>query len=177
MSDELFKIAVVGYGNIGKAIVNQSLKDVNDDIEVVGVVRRKIDAEFVADNIPQVTSIDDLAERPDAILYAGPSHRAPEDVLTYLNRGIATVDCFDDHSRREEVKALYAQAAIDNKTSAVMMSGWDPGFDSSIRALMDALSPEGKTITKFGGEEGGRSMGHTTTVKSIPGKAQNQISI
>lgn len=177
MADETFKIAVAGWGNIGKAIINQAIKEENDDMKVVGVIRRQLDEEFANwTNIPQVTAVEDLPERPDVVLCAVPSHIAPETAVSYLEKGIATVDCFDDHSRREEVKAMYNKAAVPNKTSAVMMSGWDPGIDSAVRALTDVLSPEGATYTKFGGETGGRSMGHTTTVKSIPG-VKNAVAI
>jgi len=177
MSDETFKIAVAGYGNIGQAIVNQAQKEVNDDMKLVGVIRRQVDGEFIeGTNIPQVSDVGSLSEKPDVVLVAAPSHIAPETTVAYLEKGIATVDCFDDHSRREEVRKMYNEAAIPNKTSAVMMSGWDPGIDSAVRALVDGLSPEGTTHTKFGGKKGGKSMGHTTTVKSIEG-VKDAVSI
>ncbi len=177
MAEETFKIAVVGYGNIGKAIVSQAQKDVNSDIKVVGVIRRNSGKEVIdGTNIRQVSKIEDLPEVPNVVMIATPSHIAPETAVSYLEKGFATVDCFDDHSRREEVKALYNKVSISNKTVAVMMSGWDPGIDSAIRALVSVLSPEGDTYTKFGGTEGGRSMGHTTTVKSIKG-VKDAVSI
>jgi diaminopimelate dehydrogenase len=50
------------------------------------------------------------------------------------------------------------------KAVSVIGSGWDPGFDSIQRALAAAAVLGGESITTFGP---GRSMGHTTTVKSL----------
>ena len=47
-----------------------------------------------------------------------------------------------------------------------MAAGWDPGTDSVVRTLLEAMAPKGHTYTNFGP---GMSMGHTVAVKAIPG--------
>ncbi|MBQ4169911.1 MAG: diaminopimelate dehydrogenase, partial [Bacteroidales bacterium] len=44
--------------------------------------------------------------------------------------------------------------------------GWDPGSDSVVRTLMEALAPKGISYTNFGP---GRSMGHSVVAKSKEG--------
>ena len=49
---------------------------------------------------------------------------------------------------------------------AVISAGWDPGSDSVVRTLLEAIAPKGLTYTNFGP---GMSMGHTVAVKAIEG--------
>jgi len=49
---------------------------------------------------------------------------------------------------------------------SIISAGWDPGSDSMVRALMEAIVPKGISYTNFGP---GMSMGHTVCVKSKPG--------
>src|SRR5690606_19825342 len=47
-----------------------------------------------------------------------------------------------------------------------LSAGWDPGTDSIIRAMFEAMAPRGITFTNFGP---GMSMGHTVAVRAVPG--------
>lgn len=49
---------------------------------------------------------------------------------------------------------------------SIISAGWDPGSDSVVRTLMQAIAPKGITYTNFGP---GMSMGHTVAVKAIEG--------
>ena len=60
-------------------------------------------------------------------------------------------------------RSLDAVAKAHN-TVAVISAGWDPGSDSVVRALLEAMVPKGITYTNFGP---GMSMGHTVAVKAI----------
>lgn len=62
-------------------------------------------------------------------------------------------------------RSLDAVAKAHN-TVAVISAGWDPGSDSVVRALLEAMVPKGITYTNFGP---GMSMGHTVAVKAIEG--------
>ena len=42
----------------------------------------------------------------------------------------------------------------------------DPGSDSVVRTLLEAIAPKGITYTNFGP---GRSMGHSVAVRAIDG--------
>ena len=49
---------------------------------------------------------------------------------------------------------------------AIISAGWDPGSDSVVRSLLEAIAPKGITYTNFGP---GRSMGHSVAVRAIDG--------
>ena len=51
---------------------------------------------------------------------------------------------------------------------AITAAGWDPGTDSVMRALFEAMAPVGVTFTNFGR---GRSMGHSVAARAIAGVA------
>ena len=49
---------------------------------------------------------------------------------------------------------------------SIISAGWDPGSDSVVRTLLQAIAPKGLSYTNFGP---GMSMGHTVAVKAIKG--------
>lgn len=52
------------------------------------------------------------------------------------------------------------------KAVSIISAGWDPGSDSVVRAMLQAIAPKGITYTNFGP---GMSMGHTVAVKAVEG--------
>ena len=83
-----------------------------------------------------------------------------------LSLGINTVDSYDIHSSIYELTEDLEPIAQKNNAVSIVSAGWDPGSDSVIRALFEAIAPKGITYTNFGP---GMSMGHTVAVKSIEG--------
>ena len=169
------RIAVVGYGNIGRYALEAV--DAAPDMVLAGVVRRSteltpVEAKELA-GTQVVTDVDHLG-KVDVALLCQPTRSIPESAPTYLAKGIHTVDSFDIHgealwtlrSDLDEVAKKYSRVAV---VSAV----WDPGSDSMIRTLMLAMAPNGVTYTNFGP---GMSMGHSVCAKSKPG-AKDALSI
>ena len=107
-----------------------------------------------------------LAAQPDIVLLGVPSREVPQAAEQLLNKGLNTVDSFDIHTRIPEVHRCLNEAALAHKAVSILSAGWDPGSDSVVRALMQALMPQGITYTDFGP---GRSMGHTVAAKHIEG--------
>ena len=166
---EKLKIAVVGYGNIGRYAM-EAIEEA-PDMEFVGLVRRK--AEKPADvNAPVVEDIDKLGKVDVAIL-ATPTRSVEEYALKCLKLGISTVDSYDIHSTIYELKQSLDAAAKANGAVSIISAGWDPGTDSILRAVMLASAPNGITHTDFGP---GMSMGHTVAAKAIPG-VKNALSM
>ncbi|MDR1697203.1 MAG: diaminopimelate dehydrogenase [Rickettsiales bacterium] len=166
-------IAIAGLGNIGNAIITtyDVQRSQNTDIIITGVIRRKLPHNgkkmtLPYNDIEAVTDVNNLTTKPQVILCAAPSGVVKQDAIKYLNAGYCTVDCFDDHTKIYEQKMELDAIAKKNKAVSIIATGWDPGFDSALRALYAQLSPTGTTFTTFGP---GRSMGHTTTAKAIPG--------
>ena len=156
------KVAVVGYGNIGKSVLS-ALKASND-LEIAGVVSSSL-AENSLGDIKIVRNITDLKSVDVAIL-CSPSRLVPDIAEDILSKGICTVDSFDIHSQIVDVRKRLDPVAKKYNASSIIASGWDPSSDSVIRTLMLAMTPKGITYTNFGP---GMSMGHTVAVKAVPG--------
>lgn len=168
------RVAVVGYGNIGIYAV-EAIR-ASSDMELAGVVRRKISAGNVPPELANVPVVCDVSElgKVDVALLCGPSRNILETAEQYIALGINTVDSFDIH--RDALWNLLQQldkAGKKHGTVSIISAGWDPGSDSVIRTLMEAMSPKGITYTNFGP---GMSMGHTVAIKSKAG-VRNAISL
>ncbi len=162
---EKIKVAIVGYGNIGK----YSLEAVEaaPDMECVGVVRRNGSAA----GFPELASykvVSDIRElgKVDVAILATPSRKVKENAEKYLAMGINTVDSFDIHTDICDLRAALDPLAKASGAVSIISAGWDPGSDSIVRALLQGLAPKGVTYTNFGP---GRSMGHSVAVKAIEG--------
>lgn len=155
------KIAIVGYGNIGKA----ALKAVQDaqDMVLAGVVRRA--AQSVGEGVRVVTHLEELGS-VDVALLCLPSRQVPDAAAQCLTSGINTVDSFDIHSEIPAVRERLDDVARKNNAVSIVSAGWDPGSDSVVRALLMACAPRGITHTNFGP---GMSMGHSVAVRNIRG--------
>ena len=123
-------------------------------------------------DIPVVRSIDELSQVDVAIL-CSPSRAVPDLAAQLLEKGICTVDSFDIHTEVWDVRQRLDAVAKAHGTACIMSAGWDPGTDSMVRALLEAMAPEGLTYTNFGP---GMSMGHTVAVKAVP-DVKNALSM
>jgi diaminopimelate dehydrogenase len=159
------KAAIVGYGNIGKYAL-QAL-EAAPDFELVGVVRRNA----VRSNCPElapykvVSDIDELGP-VDVALLCAPTRSIESFAKKILARGINTVDSFDIHSQIVDLRRSLDASAKASGAVSIISAGWDPGSDSVVRTLLQAIAPKGITYTNFGP---GMSMGHTVAVKAIEG--------
>lgn len=164
-SNNPIKAAIVGYGNVGKYVLNAL--EVAPDFSVVGVVRRNPfePQPLELQDIPVEGDIVALGD-VDVALLALPTRLAPIEAEKLLALGINTVDSFDIHTEIVEKRRILDTIAKEYQRVAVLSAGWDPGSDSVVRTLMQAMLPNGITYTNFGP---GMSMGHTVAVKSKEG--------
>ena len=161
---EKFKAAIVGYGNIGKYVLDAL--DAAPDFEIAGIVRRNA-ADKPAE-IAHLEVVDDIKELKsvDVAVLCTPTRSVEKYAKEILALGINTVDSFDIHGGIVELRRELDKTAKANKAVSIISAGWDPGSDSVVRALMEAIVPKGVTYTNFGP---GMSMGHTVAVKAIEG--------
>ncbi|MBO5878791.1 MAG: diaminopimelate dehydrogenase [Alistipes sp.] len=158
------RAAVVGYGNIGKYVVEALEAAV--DFEIAGIVRRASSVATAGESeYPVVSSLEELADVDVAILCT-PSRLVEQSAVTALKLGISTVDSFDIHTGIADMRARLDEVAREAGAAALISIGWDPGSDSVVRALLEVCAPQGITYTNFGP---GMSMGHTVAVKAIEG--------
>ena len=153
------RIAVIGYGNVGKFAVD-AVKQASD-MELVGVV----DQASSIKGINVVNSIKDL-KKVDVALICIPSRAMPQYAREVLSLGINTVDSYDIHAKIADFRKDLQAVAEQNRAVAVVSAGWDPGTDSMVRCMFEFMAPSGITYTNFGP---GMSMGHSVAVKSIDG--------
>ena len=158
------RAAVVGYGNIGKYVVEAL--EAAADFEIAGVVRRASSVATAGESAyPVVSSLEEL-EAVDVAILCTPSRLVEQSAVTALKLGISTVDSFDIHTGIADMRARLDVVAREAGAVALISTGWDPGSDSVVRALMEVCAPQGITYTNFGP---GMSMGHTVAVKAIEG--------
>ncbi len=158
------KAAIVGYGNIGKYVLEAL--EAAPDFELAGVVRRDpndIPAELAGYKVTDdVSKLDGV----DVAILCTPSRSAKKYAEETMFKGINTVDSFDIHTQIADVREELDKVAKEMGKVAVISAGWDPGSDSVVRALLEACAPKGITYTNFGP---GMSMGHTVAVKAVEG--------
>ena len=159
------RAAVVGYGNIGKSVV-EALQAA-PDFEVAGIIRRNgaenKPAELAAyEVVKDITELKDV----DVAIVSSPTRQVEEQAKKILALGINTVDSFDIHSQITSLRRSLGETAKANNSVAIISAGWDPGSDSVVRTLLEAIAPKGITYTNFGP---GRSMGHSVAVRAIEG--------
>lgn len=167
MTEKKIRAAIVGYGNIGRYTL-EALQAA-EDFEVAGIVRRDPrDVPYELRPYRVVADIDEL-EAVDVAIICSPTRLVEQTVLGILDKGISTVDSFDIHGGIVSLRRVLGQKARERAAVAVIAAGWDPGSDSVVRTLMQAIVPKGITYTNFGP---GMSMGHTVAVKAIEGVAK-----
>ncbi|HEY8394817.1 MAG TPA: diaminopimelate dehydrogenase [Thermaerobacter sp.] len=161
---EQHRVAVVGYGNVGRYAVEAVLEA--PDLELAGVVRRR--PERPAGLEPEIPVVTDIAElgRVDVAVLCVPTREVPRQASQLLARGVSTVDSYDIHGALVDLRRELDAIARERGRVAVIAAGWDPGTDSVVRALLQFMAPRGITYTNFGP---GMSMGHTVAVKAIEG--------
>lgn len=158
------RVAIVGYGNLGKEI--EKLVVSCNKLELVGIFSRR--ENVVSPFGTMVISrqkIKDYAGKIDLLFLCAGSKSdmlvdAPE-LLCNFN----IINTFDNHSIIfEQTKKLDAIANL-KKHMAIVCCGWDPGLLSYFRATFFAISSI-KPLTFWGK---GTSLGHTQAVKEIDG--------
>ena len=159
------RVAVVGYGNIGRYTLEALLAA--PDFEVAGIIRRNPQSPLPApfDAYPVTDRLDRL-EAVDVAILATPTRKIEAYAKSALALGIRTVDSFDIHAQIADLRRTLDTEAKRHGAVSIVAAGWDPGSDSVVRTLLQAIVPEGITYTDFGP---GMSMGHTVAVKAIDG--------
>lgn len=168
MTQPVIKVAIAGYGNLGRgtqAAINQC-----PDMQLVGVFSRRDPATVtLIDNSVPVYAMDDIEQYKDEIdvliLCGGSKSDLPEQgpkLAALFN----IVDSFDTHAKIPEYfESLDAPAKQAGKI-ALLSVGWDPGLFSINRLYGEAILPVGETYTFWGK---GLSQGHSDAVRRVDG--------
>ena len=162
----MIRIAVNGYGNLGRGVEQAVAR--TSDMEVAVVLTRRDPASVTTLGAP-VAHLDDAAgwaDRVDVCINCGGSATDLVGQTPAAAEHFNVVDSFDTHARIPEHFAAVDASARAAGHLALISSGWDPGLFSMMRVLAGAVLPDGQTTTFWGP---GVSQGHSDALRRIDG--------
>lgn len=169
MNDRI-KIAIVGYGNVGRG-VHKAIER-NPDTTLVGIITRRPNEVARETHNTEIFSLDSkdyqhfgLCKADVLILCGGSKNDLPHQG-PFFARYFNTVDSFDTHANIPAYFAKMDETAKANNHVSVISAGWDPGTFSIEKALADAFIPEGKHYAFWGP---GVSQGHSDAARQVEG--------
>lgn len=167
MEKNKIRVAIAGYGNLGKGIESQI--DKNPDMELVCIFTRRDPSTLkIKSNVPVVHE-NDMELWKDKIdivfLCGGSATDLPIQGPKYASL-FNTVDSFDTHAKALDYSKALNEASIKANKISMMSIGWDPGLFSNMRVLIKSILPNSKVYTFWGN---GVSQGHSDAIRRIKG--------
>ena len=167
MIENKIRVAIAGYGNLGKGIESQISK--NPDMELVCIFTRRDPSSLQIKSSVPVVNMNDKDKWKDKIdvvfLCGGSATDLPTQGPEFASM-FNTVCSFDTHAKALEYSQSLSSATSAGNTIAMMSIGWDPGLFSQMRLLINSILPNSKVYT-FWGE--GVSQGHSDAIRRIEG--------
>lgn len=165
---EKIRIGVLGYGNLGRG-VQKTITNIQD-MELVAIFTRrdplKLKKETKGINVAHISDLELWKDKIDVMLICvGSAFDLQEQALDAI-KTYNTVDSYDTHKKIFEYLNKIDKEAKDNKKTAIISAGWDPGFFSLMRLYGESILQDGITNTFWGP---GVSQGHTEAIKKIEG--------
>ena len=165
----MIRIAIAGYGNLGKGVECAVSKAA--DMELVGVFTRRDPASVKTRTGVPVYTMEQAVEMKDQIdvmvLCGGSANDLPEQTPA-MAKWFNVIDSFDTHAKIPEHFAAVDAVCKENGTVGMISVGWDPGMFSLNRLFGQAILPEGTDYTFWGK---GVSQGHSDAIRRIEGVA------
>lgn len=165
---EKIRVAIAGYGNIGRG-VELSISQ-NSDMKLVGVfTRRSPETVKVLTEGVKVYHIDDVPSMKndiDVMILCGGSATDLPVMGPKFAEMFNTIDSFDTHAKIPMYFESVNKAATENNHISIISVGWDPGLFSLNRIYGEAVLPTGSTYTFWGK---GVSQGHSDAIRRIKG--------
>ena len=164
----MIRIAIAGYGNLGRGVL-AALRQ-NPDMQAAAVFTRRNPASLVLEdkNIPVVS----LSEAPawkdkiDVMILCGGSATDLPEQTPAMAQYFNVVDSFDTHARIPAHFKEVDDACKQAGTVGLISVGWDPGLFSLNRLYAGAVLPQGKDYTFWGK---GVSQGHSDALRRVKG--------
>ena len=164
---EKIKIAICGYGNLGKGIESEIKK--SKDMEFVAIfTRRDPNTLKVASDTPviSINEMNNWKNKIDVMIMCGGSATDLPEQVPVAAKLFNTVDSFDTHAKIPEYYEKVNESALSSNKTCVISGGWDPGMFSLMRLYANSILPNGKTYTFWGK---GVSQGHSDAIRRIEG--------
>ncbi len=163
-----FRIAIAGYGNLGRGVECAIAQ--NEDTELFGVFSRRapetVKTVFENTKVYNVADIEKYRDEIDVLIICGGSATdLPVQTPRYASL-FNVIDSFDTHARIPEHFDSVDKAAKAGGHTALISAGWDPGLFSLNRLYAQSVLPCGNSYTFWGK---GVSQGHSDAIRRIPG--------
>ena len=161
------KIAIYGYGNIGRGVECMLLQ--NPDMELFGVFTRRNPESLKTLTGAKVYPAADVLKHKDDIdvlMICGGSATDLPVMTPALAKDFNVVDSFDTHANVPQHFENVNKAALSGGKTAVISGGWDPGMFSLNRLYASVILPNGSDYTFWGR---GVSQGHSDAIRRIDG--------
>lgn len=167
MQNSKIRVAIAGYGNLGKGIESELSK--NPDMELVCIFTRRNPKDLkINSNVPVIHE-DDIENWKDKIdlvfLCGGSATDLPIQGPKYAEF-FNTIDSYDTHAKALEYTEKMNTASLKSNKISMISIGWDPGLFSNMRLMIGSILPESKIYTFWGT---GVSQGHSDAIRRIPG--------
>ncbi|MGH1599896.1 diaminopimelate dehydrogenase [Campylobacter majalis] len=160
------KIAVLGYGNLGRGVELVARK--SSDMELVAVFTRREPSSVKTYGAKVYSQDEILAHKGEfdvLVLCGGSATDLPTQTPEFV-KNFNVVDSFDTHAKIPEHFANVDKNAKVNNTVGVIAVGWDPGLFSLNRLYGESILENGNTYTFWGK---GVSQGHSDAIRRIEG--------
>ena len=167
MNQNKIRVAIAGYGNLGKGIESQLSK--NPDMELVCIFTRRDPSTLkIKSNVPVVNEndINLWTDKIDIVFLCGGSATDLPVQGPKFASLFNTIDSFDTHAKALEYSKNMEKASKIGNSIAMTSIGWDPGLFSHMRLLIKSVLPNAKIYTFWGK---GVSQGHSDAVRRIKG--------
>ncbi|MGL5648444.1 MAG: diaminopimelate dehydrogenase [Clostridium sp.] len=161
---EKFKVGVVGYGNLGRGVLN-AIKQ-NEDVELKAVFTRREGVMIDGVETAHISKIKDYKGIIDVMILCGGSATDLPEQGPMILENFNTVDSFDTHAKIPEYFNHMDRVGKESDTLSIISVGWDPGLFSINRLMGRAILPEGNDYTFWGS---GVSQGHSDAIRRING--------
>ena len=161
------KIAIYGYGNLGRG-VECAIRQ-NDDMELFGVFTRRDPASvqtLTGAKVYAAADVEKYKENIDVMILCGGSATDLPKMTPELAKHFNVIDSFDTHADIPEHFARVNAQAEENGNVAIISVGWDPGMFSLNRLYANSILPDGNDYTFWGK---GVSQGHSDAIRRIEG--------
>lgn len=163
----MIKIAINGYGNLGRGVEKAISK--NEDMELVAVFsRRGKEGMFTDTGIPMInlSEVEKYKDQIDVMILCGGSATDLPVQGPEMAQWFNTVDSFDTHANIPSYFEKVDEVAKNSKHLSLISCGWDPGLFSLARVLFSSILPDGVDYTFWGK---GVSQGHSDAIRRIEG--------
>ena len=163
---EKIKIAVLGYGNLGRGVELAARN--SKDLELSAVFSRREPRSVQTYGAPVFSADEILAHKGkfDVLVLCGGSATDLPTQTPEFAQSFNVVDSFDTHAKIPEHFAAVDAAAKAGGNVGIIAVGWDPGLFSLNRLFGESVLENGSSYTFWGK---GVSQGHSDAIRRIEG--------